>query len=75
MVACHMLVNRRSPRPSSTPQGPHLASLQLLPMGNSTLLVWVYGSCFFTWGLMISWVAPACNSPIFAEVVRGGLVV
>ncbi|KAL6780780.1 hypothetical protein ACKKBF_B11780 [Auxenochlorella protothecoides x Auxenochlorella symbiontica] len=49
------------------------AIFKLLPMGNSNLLVWIYSICFFSWGLMISWVAPACNSPIFAEVVPSQL--
>lgn len=45
----------------------------MLPMGSSTPIVAMYSVAFFVWGLLISWVAPACNSPMFAEIVPSQL--
>ena len=32
-------------------------------------MAWVYGSLLALMGVLISWAAPACNNPIFAEIV------
>ncbi|KAK2075861.1 hypothetical protein QBZ16_001602 [Prototheca wickerhamii] len=42
---------------------------KVLPMRTGQTYVVIYSVAVFIWGLLISWVAPACNSPIFAEVV------
>ena len=41
---------------------------QGLPYSGSSGTVFVYGLILATMGLTISWAAPACNNPVFAEV-------
>lgn len=45
------------------------AIFKLLPMETTHFWVVIYSLAMFFWGTLISWVAPACNSPIFAEIV------
>jgi len=49
-----------------------LLLLKGLPQDESVATAGVaglYGAVFFLFGLCISWAAPACNSPMFAEIV------
>jgi len=41
---------------------------QGLPYSGSAGTVFLYGIILATMGLTISWAAPACNNPVFAEV-------
>ena len=43
-------------------------AVQGLPYSGSAGTVFVYGLILATMGLTISWAAPACNNPVFAEV-------
>jgi MFS family permease len=42
---------------------------KLLPASSGPGMLWLYGSSFFLFGALISWAAPACNSPMFGEIV------
>lgn len=46
-----------------------LYTLQMLPYDASAVMAWVYGGLLAVMGILISWAAPACNNPIFAEIV------
>ena len=43
--------------------------LQGLSYASTNAMAWVYGSLLALMGVLISWAAPACNNPIFAEIV------
>lgn len=43
--------------------------LQGLPYDATTAMALVYGGLLALMGVLISWAAPACNNPIFAEIV------
>lgn len=43
--------------------------LQGLPYDATTAMAVVYGGLLAVMGVLISWAAPACNNPIFAEIV------
>ena len=43
--------------------------LQGLPYDATTAMAMVYGGLLALMGVLISWAAPACNNPIFAEIV------
>lgn len=47
--------------------------LYLLPLGGLDGMSFLYGLVFFTMGATISWTTPACNSPVFADVVPRAL--
>ncbi|KAK9841289.1 hypothetical protein WJX74_003225 [Apatococcus lobatus] len=55
--------------------GPIFALLVLkgMPLGGSPAIVAVYIAVMVTFGLMKSWSAPACNNPVFAEIVPARL--
>jgi len=42
---------------------------KLLPASSGPGMVWLYGSLFLVFGTLISWAGPACNSPIFGDIV------
>lgn len=42
---------------------------QGLPENGAPLTVWVYAAVLISMGLLKSWSQPACNNPIFAEIV------
>lgn len=44
-------------------------NLQGLPYDATSAMAVVYGSLLAVMGVLISWAAPACNNPIFAEIV------
>ena len=44
-------------------------SLQGLPYDATMAMALVYGGLLALMGVLISWAAPACNNPIFAEIV------
>lgn len=44
-------------------------TLQGLPYDATTSMALVYGGLLAFMGVLISWAAPACNNPIFAEIV------
>ena len=44
-------------------------TLQGLPYDATTAMALVYGGLLALMGVLISWAAPACNNPIFAEIV------
>lgn len=46
-----------------------LAFLQGMSYEASTAMALVYGALLALMGVLISWAAPACNNPIFAEIV------
>ena len=46
-----------------------LPLLQGLPLDGASGTVATYGLLLGLMGLLISWAAPACNNPIFAEIV------
>ena len=46
---------------------------QGLPYSGSAGTVFLYGIILATMGLTISWAAPACNNPVFAEVPSSAL--
>ena len=46
-----------------------LPLLQGLPLDGASGTVATYGLLLACMGLLISWAAPACNNPIFAEIV------
>lgn len=41
----------------------------MLPYDATAVMAWVYGGLLAVMGVLISWAAPACNNPIFAEIV------
>ena len=43
--------------------------LQGLPENGEPATVWIYAAALVTMGLLKSWSQPACNNPIFAEIV------
>jgi len=43
--------------------------VQGLPYDATTAMAVVYGGLLAVMGVLISWAAPACNNPIFAEIV------
>ena len=43
--------------------------VQGLPIHGIQHLVALYGVVYTIWGILISWSAPACTNPVFAEVV------
>ena len=49
------------------------ACLQVLPHNGEQSTVTAYACCMIFFGLLKSWAAPACNNPIFAEVVPAHL--
>ena len=44
-----------------------------MPLGGSPGIVALYITVMVTFGLMKSWSAPACNNPVFAEIVPARL--
>ncbi len=48
-------------------------SLQVLPHDGESATVVMYGFTMVLCGLLKSWAAPACNNPIFAEIVPAHL--
>lgn len=48
---------------------PLTMNLQGLPYDATRAMAWVYGGLLTLMGVLISWAAPACNNPIFAEIV------
>lgn len=42
---------------------------KLLPASSGPGMVALYGAVFLLFGSLISWAAPACNSPIFGDIV------
>lgn len=44
-----------------------------MPFGGSPAIVALYIAVMVTFGLMKSWSAPACNNPVFAEIVPARL--
>lgn len=55
--------------PQSHRNSVDLMSLQGLPYDATTAMALVYGGLLAFMGVLISWAAPACNNPIFAEIV------
>ena len=49
------------------------AALQVLPHNGEPMTVTMYSVAMVTCGLLKSWAAPACNNPIFAEIVPAHL--
>lgn len=47
--------------------------MQILPHDGEQSTVVLYACCMVFFGLIKSWAAPACNNPIFAEVVPAHL--
>lgn len=43
--------------------------LKCLPFNGEPLTVAIYGVLMFFFGLLHVWAAPACNNPVFAEIV------
>jgi hypothetical protein len=46
-----------------------LHGCQGLPYNGEPATIVLYGSVLVWMGLTISWAAPACNNPVFAEIV------
>ncbi len=46
-----------------------MACMQGLPLNGASSTVGLYACVMLALGLLISWAAPACNNPIFAEIV------
>ena len=44
-------------------------AIQGLPLNGASSTVGLYAAVMLSLGLLISWAAPACNNPIFAEIV------
>lgn len=55
--------------PLPAPTRPRPSHPQALPIRNAAHLVGLYGVAYTLWGALISWSAPACTNPVFAEVV------
>ena len=43
--------------------------LQALPLNGHLGTTFLYGTVLCSMGVLISWAAPACNNPIFSEIV------
>lgn len=66
---CHCTSYNTTPIAPERRFGDNVITLQGLPYDATTAMALVYGGLLALMGVLISWAAPACNNPIFAEIV------